>query len=73
MVLAITPSREGGLAFSQAILTTDRVIKKCAVQFEVAGRTYTVGGTAKGSGMAHPDLATVLCFLTTDAPVEARS
>lgn len=71
-ILAITPSREGGLAFSQAILTTDRVIKKRAVRFEVAGRTYTVGGTAKGSGMAHPDLATVLCFLTTDAPVEPR-
>ncbi len=71
-IVAITPSREGGLAFSQAILTTDRVIKKRAVRIEVAGRTYTVGGTAKGSGMAHPDLATVLCFITTDAPVEAR-
>ena len=71
-ILAISPSREGGLAFSQAILTTDRVIKKRALRFEVAGRTYTVGGTAKGSGMAHPDLATVLCFLTTDAPVETH-
>jgi glutamate N-acetyltransferase/amino-acid N-acetyltransferase len=70
-IAAITPSREGGLAFSQAILTTDRVIKKRALRVEVGGRTYTVGGTAKGSGMAHPDLATVLCFLTTDAPVDA--
>ena len=69
-ITAITPSREGGLAFSQAILTTDRVIKKRAVRLEVGGRTYTVGGTAKGSGMAHPDLATVLCFLTTDAPID---
>jgi glutamate N-acetyltransferase/amino-acid N-acetyltransferase len=69
-IQAITPSREGGHAFSQAILTTDRVIKKRALRVEVGGRTYTVGGTAKGSGMAHPDLATVLCFLTTDAPVE---
>jgi glutamate N-acetyltransferase/amino-acid N-acetyltransferase len=69
-IQAIQPSREGGLAFSQAILTTDRVIKRRAVRFEVAGRTYTVGGTAKGSGMAHPNMATVLCFLTTDAPVE---
>ena len=66
----MTPTREGGHAFSQAILTTDRVIKKRALRIEVSGRTYTVGGTAKGSGMAHPDLATVLCFLTTDAPVE---
>src|SRR5688572_26302227 len=70
-IAAIQPSREGGLAFSQAILTTDRVIKRRAVRFEVKGRTYTVGGTAKGSGMAHPDMATVLCFLTTDAPVDA--
>src|SRR5690606_1893112 len=69
-IQAITPTREGGLAFSQAILTTDRVIKKRALRVEVGGRTYTVGGTAKGSGMAHPDLATVLCFLTTDAPIE---
>ncbi len=69
-IAAITPSREGGLAFSQAILTTDRVIKKRALSVEVGGRTYTVGGTAKGSGMAHPDMATVLCFLTTDAPLE---
>lgn len=70
-IRAIQPSREGGLAFSQAILTTDRVIKRRALRLEVAGRTYTVGGTAKGSGMAHPDLATVLCFLTTDAPLDA--
>jgi glutamate N-acetyltransferase / amino-acid N-acetyltransferase len=69
-ISAIQPSREGGLAFSQAILTTDRVIKKRALSVEVGGRTYTVGGTAKGSGMAHPDMATVLCFLTTDAPLE---
>jgi glutamate N-acetyltransferase / amino-acid N-acetyltransferase len=69
-ISAITPSREGGLAFSQAILTTDRVIKKHALRVDVGGRTYMVGGTAKGSGMAHPDLATVLCFLTTDAPVD---
>jgi glutamate N-acetyltransferase/amino-acid N-acetyltransferase len=70
-IQAIKPSVEGGLAFSQAILTTDRVIKRRAVRFEVGGRTYTVGGTAKGSGMAHPNMATVLCFLTTDAPVGA--
>jgi glutamate N-acetyltransferase/amino-acid N-acetyltransferase len=69
-IAAIQPTREGGLAFSQAILTTDRVIKRRALRFEVAGRTYTVGGTAKGSGMASPDLATVLCFLTTDAPID---
>jgi len=71
-ILAIRPTVEGGLAFSQAILTTDRVIKSRAVRVEVGGRTYTVGGTAKGSGMAAPNMATVLCFLTTDAPVDAH-
>jgi len=69
-IAAIKPTVEGGLAFSQAILTTDRVIKRRAVRIEVGGRTYTVGGTAKGSGMAAPNMATVLCFLTTDAPVD---
>lgn len=62
--------REGGLAFSQAIMTTDRVFKRRALRCEVAGKTYTLGGTVKGSGMAHPDMATVLSFLTTDAPLD---
>ena len=63
-------SRDGGAAFSRAIMTTDTRPKERAARVTVGGVTYTVGGTAKGSGMVHPDMATVFCFLTTDAPVE---
>jgi glutamate N-acetyltransferase / amino-acid N-acetyltransferase len=65
----ITPSREGGLLFSRAIITTDTVIKSHALQVSTGDKVYIVGGTAKGAGMVHPDMATVFCFLTTDAPV----
>jgi glutamate N-acetyltransferase/amino-acid N-acetyltransferase len=68
----IEPSREGGMNFTRAIMTTDTVPKHHAVQVAVAGRTYTVGGTAKGSGMVHPDMATVFCFLTTDAACDVE-
>jgi len=60
----------GGLDFSRAIMTTDTVPKSRAATFDVDGVTYAVGGTAKGSGMVHPDMATVLCFMTTDAPAD---
>jgi len=66
----VAPDREGGAAFARSIMTTDTVHKQRAARFEVDGRSYTVGGVAKGSGMVHPDMATVFCFMTTDAPVE---
>lgn len=69
-IRAIAPAVEGGVAFTRAIMTTDRVPKHHAVRVTVAGRAYTVGGVAKGSGMVHPDMATVFCFLTTDALCE---
>jgi glutamate N-acetyltransferase / amino-acid N-acetyltransferase len=58
---------EGGHEFERAIMTTDTVPKEVAVK---AG-DFTVGGISKGVGMLHPDMATLLCFLTTDADVEA--
>src|SRR5215213_4631345 len=61
--------RDGG-GFAEAILTTDTRTKEIAVQVEVGGKTVTVGGTAKGSGMIHPNMGTMLAFLTTDAAVE---
>ncbi|HJM75780.1 MAG TPA: bifunctional glutamate N-acetyltransferase/amino-acid acetyltransferase ArgJ [Dehalococcoidia bacterium] len=67
---SIELSAEGGTEFSRAIMTTDTVAKHRAVRVTVDGRSYTVGGTAKGSGMIHPDMATCFCFLTTDAPVD---
>ncbi len=59
-----------GTGFAEAILTTDTRSKEVSVEIEVAGRTVTVGGTAKGSGMIHPNMGTMLAFLTTDAAVE---
>lgn len=69
-IRAIRVSENGGHDFSRAIMTTDTVPKSRAAKFEVNGVTYTVGGAAKGSGMVHPDMATVLCFMTTDAPAD---
>ncbi|MBI2856037.1 MAG: bifunctional glutamate N-acetyltransferase/amino-acid acetyltransferase ArgJ [Chloroflexi bacterium] len=60
----------GGHALARAIRTTDTRSKEVAVSFRVDSRTYTLGGIAKGSGMVHPNMATMLAFLATDAPVE---
>ena len=65
----ITLSRDGGHELARAIMTTDTVPKEVAVR--VSGGGYIIGGAAKGAGMLHPDLATFLCFLTTDARVDA--
>ncbi|HSL01713.1 MAG TPA: bifunctional glutamate N-acetyltransferase/amino-acid acetyltransferase ArgJ [Rubrobacteraceae bacterium] len=59
-----------GAAFAEAILTTDTRTKEAAARVEIGGKTVTVGGTAKGSGMIHPNMGTMLAFLTTDAAVE---
>ena len=67
---SIQISREGGHDFSRAIMTTDRVYKRRALRVDVAGKTYTLGGSVKGSGMAAPNMATVLGFLTTDAALD---
>ena len=60
----------GGREFARAIMTTDSHPKETAVSFEIDGRRCTIGGTVKGVGMIHPDMATLLGFLTTDAAVE---
>jgi glutamate N-acetyltransferase / amino-acid N-acetyltransferase len=59
-----------GAGFAEAILTTDTRTKEAAVRVEVGGKRVTVGGTAKGSGMIHPNMGTMLAFMTTDAAVE---
>ena len=67
----ISLSQEGGDAFARAIMTTDRVQKSAAVRFTCSGgETATIGGCVKGSGMIHPNMATMLAFLTTDAAVD---
>ena len=60
----------GGPDLARAIMTTDTRPKEVAVSFEVGGRQAALGGIAKGSGMIHPNMATMLSFLTTDAAVE---
>ncbi|HEY8172043.1 MAG TPA: bifunctional glutamate N-acetyltransferase/amino-acid acetyltransferase ArgJ, partial [Dehalococcoidia bacterium] len=67
---AIQLARDGGESFARAIMTTDLVHKQACVRFEANGTTYTVGGCAKGVGMIEPNMATMLAFMTTDAPVE---
>jgi glutamate N-acetyltransferase / amino-acid N-acetyltransferase len=62
----------GGDGFAEAILTTDTREKEAVARVEVGGKTVTVGGTAKGSGMIHPNMGTMLAFLTTDAAVEKK-
>jgi len=62
---------EGGTDASEAIMTTDLVKKEVAVQLELGGKVVTIGAMAKGSGMIHPNMATMLGFITTDAAVEA--
>jgi glutamate N-acetyltransferase/amino-acid N-acetyltransferase len=66
----IVLSRDGGHELSRAMMTTDTVPKEVAVAVKVGDSKFTIGGTAKGSGMIHPNLATLLCFLTTDAAVD---
>ncbi|WP_018132044.1 bifunctional glutamate N-acetyltransferase/amino-acid acetyltransferase ArgJ [Effusibacillus pohliae] len=63
-------SGQGGGNFAEAIMTTDLVKKETAVQVTINGQPVTIGGVAKGSGMIHPNMATMLAFLTTDAAVE---
>lgn len=55
---------------AEAIMTTDTKSKQVAVSFEIDGKTVTVGGMCKGSGMIHPNMATMLCFITTDCMIK---
>jgi glutamate N-acetyltransferase/amino-acid N-acetyltransferase len=65
-------STQGSSDAATAIMTTDTFLKEIAVQLTVGGTLVTIGGIAKGSGMIHPNMGTMLCFLTTDAAIEAR-
>jgi len=64
----IVLTRDGGHELARAIMTTDTVLKEAAVKIDDG--EFIIGGVTKGSGMIHPDLATLLCFLTTDAGVD---
>jgi len=67
--LAASLSACGNAAAAQAIMTTDTFAKEAAVEFRLGGAVCRLGGMAKGSGMIHPNMATMLAFLTTDAAI----
>ena len=82
--LDITPIKNGineladGLSYdnsayaAEAIMTTDTIDKQVAVEFELGGKTCKIGGIAKGSGMIHPNMATMLVFITTDVAISSQ-
>ena len=65
-------SADNGFAAAQAIMTTDTVAKEMAVEFTVGGKVCRLGGIAKGSGMIHPNMATMLVFITTDCAISSE-
>ena len=69
LVAAKAATPEAGLDAAKAIMTTDTVHKQVAVEVELGGKTVTIGGMCKGSGMIHPNMCTMLGFVTTDANI----
>jgi len=67
---AIEFTPDGGSRFAQAIITTDTRTKEAAAEVDIGGHTVRIGGAAKGAGMIHPNMATLLVFVATDAAVE---
>ena len=69
---AIKPGEEAGTDAAKAIMTTDTEKKEVAVEFEAGGKTVTIGGMCKGSGMIHPNMCTMLAFVTTDLAISGE-
>lgn len=69
---ALAHSAEASDAAAHAIMTTDTVKKEVAVETAIGGKTVRMGGIAKGSGMIHPNMGTMLCFLTTDCAISGE-
>ncbi|NLG02528.1 MAG: bifunctional ornithine acetyltransferase/N-acetylglutamate synthase [Clostridia bacterium] len=69
MVKTLGVSKEDGLLAAKSIMTTDTISKEAAVTFEIGGKTVTLGAMCKGSGMIHPNMCTMLGYLTTDAVI----
>ncbi len=70
--LAAELSENGATNAAEAIMTTDTVKKEVAVETTIGGKTVKIGGISKGSGMIHPNMATMLCFVTTDAAISSE-
>jgi len=71
--LAKALSADGSANAAKAIMTTDTEVKNMAVAFTIDGKTVHIGGIAKGSGMIHPNMATMLSFITTDAAISPEA
>lgn len=69
MVPKLSADKESGHQAARAIMTTDTHEKEVAVEIELGGKTVTIGGMCKGSGMIHPNMCTMLSFVTTDAAI----
>lgn len=69
MSVTLSDSLEAGSGAAKAIMTTDTISKECAVQFMIDDKWCTIGGMSKGSGMIHPDMATMLSVITTDVAI----
>ncbi len=69
MVPSLGAGREAAHKAAMAIMTTDTKPKECAVSFEIGGKPAVIGGMCKGSGMIHPNMCTMLSFLTTDVNI----
>ena len=69
MVPMVSDSLEAGTLAAESIMTTDTIKKEVAVEVEIGGKMVTIGGMSKGSGMIHPNMCTMLAFLTTDAAI----
>ena len=69
LVSQLSDKAEASKHAAEGIMTTDTVLKEIAVEFTVGGKTCHIGGIAKGSGMIHPNMATMLVFITTDAAI----
>ena len=65
-------NENGSQDAAEGIMTTDTKVKEVAVEFEIGGKTCKIGGIAKGSGMIHPDMATMLVFITTDCNISSE-
>ncbi len=72
LVAALRADAEGSTNANEAIMTTDVAKKEVSIEFEIAGKRCAMGGIAKGSGMIHPNMATMLVFVTTDAAISAE-
>ena len=68
----LSGARQAGILAAESIMTTDTVRKEAAVEIELSGKTVTIGGMCKGSGMIHPNMCTMLGFVTTDAAIEKK-